>query len=116
MSSTVVRRGVRVAVAAARRPVPVLRCVPCAPMGTYNRQGSDMGAMWQDGPFRSNAEVLIDGVPVIEVEGMTAVCNGGGGALGHPIEYIQLNTARDGKNPMVEICKYCGLRFIHKAH
>jgi len=29
---------------------------------------------------------------VIEVEGMVAVCDGGGGALGHPKEYIELNT------------------------
>jgi NADH dehydrogenase (ubiquinone) Fe-S protein 6 len=51
-------------------------------------------------------------VDVIEVEGMTAVCNGGGGALGHPIEYIQLNTVTAGE---IGECKYCGLRFIH-AH
>jgi hypothetical protein len=31
-------------------------------------------------------------VGVVEVEGMIAVCNGGGGALGHPTEYIELNT------------------------
>mmetsp|Transcript_90604 Transcript_90604/g.258843 ORF Transcript_90604/g.258843 Transcript_90604/m.258843 type:complete len:121 (+) Transcript_90604:118-480(+) len=80
----------------------------------YNPQGANMSAMWKDGPFRSNAEELVDQVPVIEVEGMTAICNGGGGALGHPIEYIQLNTARNGKTPMVEECKYCGLRFVHK--
>lgn len=29
---------------------------------------------------------------MIEVEGMVAVCDGGGGALGHPKEYIELNT------------------------
>ena len=46
---------------------------------------------WKDGAFRSNAEVLIDGVPVIEVDGTVAICNGGGGALGHPIEYIQVS-------------------------
>ena len=40
------------------------------------------------------------------------VCDGGGGALGHPLEYIQLNTTL--KEP--QICKYCGLRFIAKHH
>ena len=58
---------------------------------------------WKDGPFRSNAEPLIAKVGVIEVEGMTAVCNGGGGALGHPIEYIQLNTVTAGE------VRYCCL-------
>jgi hypothetical protein len=28
---------------------------------------------------------------------MTAICNGGGGALGHPTEYIQLNTVKPGE-------------------
>jgi len=52
---------------------------------------------WNAGPFRSNAERLVAKVPVIEVEGMTAKCNGGGGALGHPVEYIQLNTVTPGE-------------------
>ena len=38
------------------------------------------------------------------------VCDGGGGALGHPIEYIQLNKISDEP----AICKYCGLRFQMK--
>ena len=37
-------------------------------------------------PHRSDAEELIAKVPVIEVKGSLATCNGGGGALGHPIE------------------------------
>ena len=36
----------------------------------------------------------------------------GGGALGHPLEYIQLNTA-DG---LPQRCKYCNLKFIRKKH
>jgi NADH dehydrogenase (ubiquinone) Fe-S protein 6 len=66
---------------------------------------------FKDGEFRSNAEKLISKVPVIEVEGYTAICTGGGGALGHPTEYIQLNTVTPGE---VATCKYCGLRFVHK--
>ena len=49
----------------------------------------------------------MNSVEVIDVAGVTAVCDGGGGALGHPVEYIQLNTVSD--EPAV--CKYCGLRF-----
>mmetsp|Transcript_25950 Transcript_25950/g.79876 ORF Transcript_25950/g.79876 Transcript_25950/m.79876 type:complete len:99 (-) Transcript_25950:257-553(-) len=60
-------------------------------------------------PHRSNAEELIAKVPVIKVKGNIAVCDGGGGALGHPIEYIQLNVV-DPTKPSV--CKYCGLRYI----
>ena len=33
----------------------------------------------------------------------------GGGATGHPAEWIQLDN-RDGATPAV--CKYCGLRFV----
>eukprot|EP01035_Chromulina_nebulosa_P022090 gene22090-28598_t len=62
---------------------------------------------YDNGIFRSNAEKLIGAVPVIEVDGITAVCDGGGGALGHPIEYIQLNLGTS--EPAV--CKYCGLRY-----
>lgn len=47
-------------------------------------------------------------IPVIEVKGLYAICDGGGGALGHPIEYIQLNTV----SKLPQVCKYCGLRFI----
>jgi NADH dehydrogenase (ubiquinone) Fe-S protein 6 len=48
---------------------------------------------------------------VIEVKGTKAICDGGGGALGHPIEYIQLYTVSDKPS----ICKYCGLRFKKAA-
>jgi uncharacterized Zn-finger protein len=40
----------------------------------------------------------------IEVDGDTAVCDGGGGALGHPRIYIPL---KDG----VGECGYCDRRF-----
>lgn len=40
-------------------------------------------------------------------EGHVAVCDGGSGVLGHPIEYIQLDTVSN--EPAV--CKYCGLRY-----
>ena len=62
------------------------------------------------GKHRSNALELVQQVPIIEVEGEMAICDGGGGALGHPLEYISLE--RPG---VVERCKYCGLRYASKA-
>ena len=69
---------------------------------------------YKDGEHRSNAEKLINEIPVIEVPATVAVCDGGSGALGHPVEYIQLDTVSNE----TQICKYCGLRFkmgeVHK--
>jgi NADH dehydrogenase (ubiquinone) Fe-S protein 6 len=62
------------------------------------------------GKHRSNALELIQQIPPIEVEGERAICDGGGGPLGHPLEYISLQ--RPG---VIERCKYCGLRFASKA-
>eukprot|EP00474_Spongospora_subterranea_P008693 CRZ09151.1 hypothetical protein [Spongospora subterranea] len=62
--------------------------------------------------YPASAIDLISLVPPIAVESYTAVCDGGGGALGHPIEYIMLDTRRPN---MVETCKYCGTRFVHKS-
>jgi NADH dehydrogenase (ubiquinone) Fe-S protein 6 len=43
-----------------------------------------------------------------------AVCEGGGGSLGHPIEYIQLDKVNNSNEPST--CLYCGLRYKSKAH
>jgi NADH dehydrogenase (ubiquinone) Fe-S protein 6 len=48
--------------------------------------------------------------PIIEVEGEMAICDGGGGALGHPLEYISLQRGPG----VVEYCKYCALRYTQK--
>jgi NADH dehydrogenase (ubiquinone) Fe-S protein 6 len=61
------------------------------------------------GKHRSNALELIQKAPIIEVSGERATCDGGGGALGHPLEYISLQ--RPGQ---VKSCIYCGLRFKRK--
>ena len=47
--------------------------------------------------------------PPIEVDSDVAVCDGGGGALGHPIEYIKL------VGDKTSVCKYCGLRYVQKG-
>merc|ERR1712216_974881 len=62
--------------------------------------------------FKSDAEARIALIPPIAVSSSTARCDGGGGPLGHPVEYIQLNT----KRPEPQTCKYCGLTFIYAGH
>ncbi|TDH71591.1 hypothetical protein CCR75_005237 [Bremia lactucae] len=61
---------------------------------------------------RSDAEQRIAQVPIVEVAGSIAVCDGGGGALGHPVEYIQLDTR---KQNTPQTCKYCGIRYMMKV-
>ena len=58
---------------------------------------------------KSNAEELINALPVVEVDGDTARCTGVHElGLGHPVQYIQLNR-RYEHTPAT--CKWCGLRF-----
>ncbi|KAA0153834.1 hypothetical protein FNF27_04628 [Cafeteria roenbergensis] len=59
---------------------------------------------------RSNALKMVQEVPVIEVEHDFALCDGGGGATGHPAEWVAVTD----KAP--ETCPYCSLRYIKKAH
>ncbi|CAM9361456.1 unnamed protein product, partial [Choristocarpus tenellus] len=85
---------------------------------------------YEHGVHRSDAEELIAKFPVIEVDGEVALCDGvgvikyclmynnilqsnqGGGALGHPLEYIKLR--RTDNDPVA--CIYCGLRYKMKEH
>lgn len=60
----------------------------------------------------SNAMDLIQDAPPIVVDGPVVACNGGGGALGHPIEYIKLYVSDEDAAP--QVCKYCGLRYVRK--
>lgn len=61
---------------------------------------------------RSDAELRIARVPVVEVAADVAMCDGGGGSTGHPVEYIKLDL-REGH--AVNPCKYCGVRYRKKA-
>ncbi|KAL7525371.1 hypothetical protein ACHAXR_000978 [Thalassiosira sp. AJA248-18] len=63
------------------------------------------------GKHRSNGLELINKVAPIEVEGDVAVCDGGGGALGHPLEYIKVGNR--GGEPVS--CIYCGLKYVQKG-
>ena len=57
----------------------------------------------------TNAEELVNALPVVEVKGSTARCSGvHEWSLGHPVQYIQLDR-RHKFTPAT--CKWCGLRF-----
>lgn len=62
--------------------------------------------------WHSNSEDLVNMYPIIMVKTDIAVCDGGGGTLGHPLEYMNMNRQKDGP----EVCKYCGLRFMKDHH
>ncbi|KAF5912215.1 hypothetical protein HPG69_003491 [Diceros bicornis minor] len=54
---------------------------------------------------------LIAEQPVSEVESRVIACDGGGGALGHPRVYINLD-----KETKTGTCGYCGLQFKQHHH
>uniref|UniRef100_A0A3Q3IHG1 NADH dehydrogenase [ubiquinone] iron-sulfur protein 6, mitochondrial n=1 Tax=Monopterus albus TaxID=43700 RepID=A0A3Q3IHG1_MONAL len=54
---------------------------------------------------------LVAEEPVTYVETRVVFCDGGGGALGHPKVYINLD-----KDTKVGTCGYCGLQFKQKHH
>ena len=57
----------------------------------------------------TNAEELINDLPIVEVHGNVTRCTGVHGlGLGHPVQYIQLDK-RHKYAPIT--CKWCGLRF-----
>lgn len=53
---------------------------------------------------------LVDGEEIVITDRMNVQCDGGGGALGHPIEYLTL--VKGGQ----AVCKYCDRRYVHKSH
>lgn len=53
---------------------------------------------------------LIDGEEVVVTDRMNVQCDGGGGTLGHPVEYLTL--VKGGQT----VCKYCDRRYVHKSH
>ncbi|CAM4633473.1 hypothetical protein PO909_004761 [Leuciscus waleckii] len=54
---------------------------------------------------------LVAEEPVSNIESRVVSCDGGGGALGHPKVYINLD-----KETKVGTCGYCGLQFQQKHH
>lgn len=53
---------------------------------------------------------LVDEEPPVEIQGSSVWCDGGGGPLGHPKVYINLD--QEGPHP----CGYCGLRYVAAKH
>ena len=70
----------------------------------YHRPAAGVKSRRDEGP-----DVTIDPPEIIEVEDTVVACNGGGGALGHPRVFLNLET--DG---FVD-CPYCDRRFVLKA-
>ena len=59
---------------------------------------------------KTNAEELINALPIIEHKGNVVRCMGVQElGLGHPVQYIQLDK-RHENTPAV--CKWCGLRYV----
>ena len=53
---------------------------------------------------------MLDTIEVFYIDGDSAVCDGGGGALGHPKVYMALDR-RTGR----VTCSYCGRLFVRDA-
>jgi len=64
---------------------------------------------YQPQPLSSAIE-LIGNEPIRLVETRIAACDGGGGPLGHPKVFINLD------KPGPKACGYCGLRFEREVH
>lgn len=99
-------RPLRVLAAAARGDVALMRShqperTPSTEV--YDSVGS--GDLY----WPKSAQEYIAQVPPLEVEDNQVRCDGGGGALGHPAIFINLNRG-------VNACGYCGLRFVQKEH
>lgn len=52
-------------------------------------------------------------VPIIVVDYHTAMCNGGGGSLGHPRVFINLDKSSP-QDPAV--CEYCSQTFVQRQY
>jgi len=61
-------------------------------------------------PSPPSAMEFIKAVPVTLVSTRITSCDGGGGALGHPKVYINLDSGS------AKGCGYCGLRFQLEGH
>ncbi|CAB1103305.1 unnamed protein product [Ectocarpus sp. CCAP 1310/34] len=81
-----------------------------APTTTFSKERSK--SVYEHGAHRSDAEARIAEVPVVMVDGPVALCDGGGGALGHPLDYIQLASPDGGPRA----CQYCGIMYQMKTH
>ncbi|KAM6277060.1 NADH dehydrogenase [ubiquinone] iron-sulfur protein 6, mitochondrial isoform 2-T2 [Spheniscus humboldti] len=103
-----------------RRLLLLSRSLPSRPVAAaaaavrpYGVRASDTGELvTHTGQVNKNFAIdLIAEQPVSEVESRVISCDGGGGALGHPKVYINLD-----KDTKTGTCGYCGLQFKQKHH
>ncbi|GBD44331.1 hypothetical protein HRbin40_01816 [bacterium HR40] len=59
---------------------------------------------------RTDEHFLLDGEEFVITPALRVRCDGGGGPLGHPVEYITLEKGGQA------VCKYCDRRFLHSSH
>ncbi|XP_069051036.1 NADH dehydrogenase [ubiquinone] iron-sulfur protein 6, mitochondrial isoform X2 [Lepisosteus oculatus] len=87
--------------------------VSCVPSYRYGALVSSTGEkVTHTGQVNENFAInLVAEEPVKEVESRVVSCDGGGGALGHPRVYINLD-----KDTKVGTCGYCGLQFKQTHH
>ncbi|KAB0797964.1 hypothetical protein PPYR_08957 [Photinus pyralis] len=95
-----------------------IRCVSAA---INEDQVTHTGQQWKSDDYRLSRFVnkskqvnpnfavkLIDEVPPTPSHERVVWCNGGGGPMGHPKVYINLD------QPGNHACGYCGLRFVYE--
>lgn len=97
------------ALARAKTSLPSVDVKGKSPSAYRDYPLEEMGVLYP--PFQPSPRECIESV-IVEVEGTIAICDGGGGPLGHPVEYIQLNTRYPGE-PVA--CKYCGVKYVSKG-
>ncbi|KAF9478518.1 NADH:ubiquinone oxidoreductase kDa subunit [Pholiota conissans] len=100
-------------------PVTTLRQAPNYP-STWStsqspRPGPESGPRFEQTdmalqPNPLSAMELIAEEPIRLAKGRKAICDGGGGPLGHPKIYINLD------QPGPRACGYCGIRFEQDPH
>ena len=91
---------------------PLRSYLPCAP--DHQGKKNYRRVRFVDRQKEVNENFAIDLIaqqPVNEVEHRIIACDGGGGALGHPKVYINLD-----KETKTGTCGYCGLQFKQHHH
>ena len=79
-----------------------------APSCIIPAAGKTCRSAGQAASMTSDREIGMQPTETIQVETETVGCDGGGGALGHPLVYLTLDNG--GKAD----CPYCGRRFVLK--
>ncbi|CAI5535345.1 unnamed protein product [Closterium sp. Naga37s-1] len=83
------------------RPVELIDAVLCRPSPCMHDRAC-ITRVEQASPME-----LINAVPPVLVHSRVVACRGGPNpALGHPVEYINVDA------PQPAVCKYCGLRYL----